>query len=455
MKKNYTLLLIILFPVMLFSQLRKFNPLPANVILGYTHGWENQDAPFLYYNQVKDSKYNVYAYSFIETRDASGKVDGFTPILTYEPFRYPTKEDLKRDIKTVRDKGIPVIVSIGGQNGHVELNTVAQKDIFVKGLKEIIDFYEFDGVDIDFEGGSMNFGAGALKDFSYASISAFPKLKNCVDAFKELKAYYGKGFILTAAPETQYVQSGRGTFLDRWGSFLPVIENLRDEMDLLMVQLYNSGSQIGLDNNEYKSETPDFLVAMTDMLIKGFNVASTGIQFKGLPPSKVMIAIPAAPRAAGSGYLTPEEGIKAFDYLRFGKKYGGKYVLQSTPDRTLRGVMTWSVNWDASYQSGFEFSKKYSDYFAKTLSIDQNVLNDSRMLVYFKENKLSLEMFSNERSIASVEVFNVAGQSILSYKNVENNKNLLLDSFNFLTRQMFLVVVTDNLGHRQSIKVLN
>ena len=346
-----------------------FVPLPAKVIVGYAHSWENASAPFLYFKDMIDKKYNVVVYSFIETVNS----DGYTPQLTTNDNRYLTagvfdKQLLKNDIQSLRDKGIPVIVSIGGQNGHVSLETTAQKDTFVAGLKAIIDEYHFDGIDLDFEGGSMSFGAGSLTDFSYASISNIPKLKNVVDAFKEIKQHYGNGFILTAAPETFYVQVGYGNYSSTPGAFLPVLHNLRNELDLLMVQLYNTGSTTALDNKAYSQATPDFLVSMSDMLIKGFNVASTGFHFDGLPASKIVVGIPACPSAApAGGYITPANTIKALDYLRFGTDYSGRtYTLQSGgPYSDLRGVMTWSVNWDAAPNcaSAYEFSNAYSSYF--------------------------------------------------------------------------------------------
>ena len=345
-----------------------FTPLPSgNIVLGYAHSWEHASAPFLYFNDMLTTKYNIVAYSFIETVDKNG----YTPLLTINSNRYQTNgafdpQLLKDDINSLRDQGIPVIVSIGGQNGHVELNTVAEKNEFVEGLKNIVDEYGFDGIDLDFEGGSMDFGAGALTDFSYEGISAFQKLKNVVDAFKEIKQYYGSNFILTAAPETQYVQGGYSAYSNTWGSFLPIIHNLRDELDLLMVQLYNTGSVNALDGQAYNSAIPDFLVSMSDMLINGFDVASTGFHFDGLPASKIMVGIPACPSAAGSGYIQPTEAIKALDYMRFGTTFFGRnYNLQDGVHPDLRGVMTWSINWDvaAGCAAANEFSDSYSNYF--------------------------------------------------------------------------------------------
>lgn len=440
----------------------RFIALPSKVLLGYAHSWENTGAPFLYFSQMVGSKFNVVDYSFVETVNR----DGYTPVLTTNDTRYLTngvfnKQLLKNDIKSLRDSGVPVIVSIGGQNGHVVLDNVTQKNIFVNGLKTIIDEYQFDGVDIDFEGGSMNFNAGGLRDISYAGISAYPRLKNVVDAFKELKAYYGPGFLLTAAPETQYVQGGYSTYTDTFGSFLPIIQNLRNELDLLAVQLYNTGGENGLDGQYYGSaKKANMVTALTDMVIKGYNIGTTGMHFDGLPASKVLIALPACPSAAGSGYLTPTEGISAMHYLRTGTTFSGRtYTMQpGGPYPSLRGLMTWSVNWDASScGNSSELSKAYAAYFAsqsaaKTLAVEKIDLNGSTM-AYFKNDALSV---TNEtEDIAQVDVFNTIGQSLVSYKNTQNNKEVLLQNQSFSTKQLFIVIVTDKAGNKKSFKVMN
>nr|WP_294783145.1 T9SS-translocated chitinase ChiA [uncultured Flavobacterium sp.] len=440
----------------------RFIPLPSKIILGYAHSWENAGAPFLYFSQMVGSKFNVVDYSFVETVNR----DGYTPILTTNDNRYLTngvfnKQLLKNDIKSLRDSGVPVIISIGGQNGHVVLETVAQKNIFVNGMKAIIDEYQFDGVDIDFEGGSMNFSAGALRDISYTGISAYPRLKNVVDAFKELKAYYGTGFLLTAAPETQYVQGGYSTYTDTFGSFLPIIQNLRNELDLLAVQLYNTGGENGLDGQYYGSaKKANMVTALTDMIIKGYNIGTTGMHFDGLPASKVLIALPACPSAAGSGYLTPAEGISAMHYLRTGTTFSGRtYTMQpGGPYPSLRGLMTWSVNWDASScGNSSELSKAYAAYFAgqataKTLAVDKIEAKNNTM-AYFKNDALMVS--SDTEEIAQVDVLNVIGQVLVSQRNVQNNKEVLLQSHSFSSKQIFLVIVTDKAGNKKSLKVVN
>ncbi|VXB98595.1 Glycoside hydrolase [Flavobacterium sp. 9AF] len=432
----------------------RFIPLPQKVVLGYAHSWENAEATFLYFNQMIGKKFNVVAYAFIETVNR----DGYTPVLTTNDNRYLTngvfdKQLLKNDIKALRDSGIPVIVSIGGQNGHVVLQTVSQKNTFVNGLKAIIDEYQFDGVDIDFEGGSMDFGAAGLTDFSYAGISPYPRLKNVVDAFKELKQYYGPGFILTAAPETFYVQVGYQSYGGTAGSFLPVLHNLRTELDLLMVQLYNSGPVGGLDNQNYFSATPNFITSMTDMLLRGFNVGTTGFHFDALPPSKVVVALPACQRAAGTGYLSPTEGIKALNYLRYGTTFSGRtYTMQpGGPYPGLRGVMTWSVNWDAaaSCASAYEFSNAYGNYFAGAPIVANRSNNDVKG--YIAENKLTIT--SQESEIKQVNVYNLLGQ-LIKQQNFTGDKNEVevFDEY-FSNKQIFIIKVIDTEEIVTEIKV--
>ena len=439
----------------------RFIPLPSKIILGYAHSWENASAPFLYFSQMVGSKFNVVDYSFVETVNR----DGYTPLLTTNDTRYLTngvfnKQLLKNDIKSLRDSGVPVIVSIGGQNGHVVLDNVTQKNIFVNGLKAIIDEYQFDGVDIDFEGGSMNFNAGGLRDISYAGISAYPRLKNVVDAFKELKAHYGTGFLLTAAPETQYVQGGYSTYNDTFGSFLPIIQNLRNELDLLAVQLYNTGGENGLDGQYYGSaKRANMVTALTDMLVKGYSIGTTGMRFDGLPPSKILIGLPACPSAAGSGFITPAEGISALHYLRTGTTFSGRtYTMQpGGPYPNLRGLMTWSVNWDASScGNSSELSKAYAAYFASQSTAKkfaEKIEVNSNTIVYFKNSDLAV---ANEtEDIAQIDVYNTIGQILVSHRSIQNTKDILLQNQSFHTKQLFIVVVTDKAGNKKSFKVIN
>lgn len=100
---------------------------------------------------------------------------------------------------------------------------------------------------------------------------------------------------------------------------------------------------------------------MTDMLLTGFLVAgNTARVFPPPRPDQIAIGLPATSNA-GNGYTSPAEVTKALDCLT--KKAGttcGAYQTHGTWP-ALRGLMTWSVNWDRF--GNWEFSKNFDAYF--------------------------------------------------------------------------------------------
>jgi hypothetical protein len=161
------------------------------------------------------------------------------------------------------------------------------------------------------------------------------------------------------------MQGGYGTYGGIWGAYLPVIYALRDKFSYIHVQDYNSGSMFGRDGSTYNSGTPDFLVAMADMLVTGFRVdafrETKNISFPGLGADKVLIGIPATPNAAGSGYMPFASVKNALDYIYSGKTFGGSYQLATSIGYpNFRGIMTWSINWDVS--ANLSWSTAYRNY---------------------------------------------------------------------------------------------
>ena len=74
-------------------------------------------------------------------------------------------------------------------------------------------------------------------------------------------------------------------------------------------------------------------------------------------------------------------------------------------------------------------------------------------VAYFKNNTLSV---ANETGdITQVDVFNTIGQTVTSHRNIQNNKEVLLNSPSFASKQIFVVIVTDKSGHKKSLKVMN
>ncbi len=332
-------------------------PLPADkkLIVGYWHNFDNGSGNIRLRDVSPD--FDVINVSFAEpTNGPQGGTIGF------EPYN-ATDAEFISDIQYLQSLGKKVIISIGGANGQVQLVNNQARINFVSSMSSIISKYGFDGLDIDFEGHSFYLNPGD-SDFRNPTT---PVITNVISAVRELHTTFGDDFMLTMAPETFFVQLGYsfygGSCLgcdNRAGSYLPVIYGLLDILDWLQVQHYNSGSIIGLDGKPYAMGNADFHVAMADMVLNGFPVAgNTNQMFPALRPDQVVIGLPANVNAGG-GFTGVAEVHKALDYLMKGTSFGGSYKLKNGLHPGMRGLMTWSINWDK--YNNFEFSTNHRAY---------------------------------------------------------------------------------------------
>lgn len=332
----------------------------GKVIVGYWHNWGAAGAtpPYIRLRDI-NPKYNVVEVAFAISATDKATMS-FTPENT-------TVAEFKSDIQYLQSQGKKVLLSIGGQNGTVVLGTAQLKDAFVTSMKAILDQYNFDGFDIDLEGGESLQLDNGDKDFIHP---VTPKVLNLISAAKEIINYrkgQGKNCWLTMAPETYYVHVAYGAaYAPLVGAYLPLVYGLRDELTFIQPQYYNTGSVTALDNKVYSQATPDFIVSMSELLLQGFPVSGTSLTFPALREDQVAFGLPAAPAAAPSGgYTAPAEVKKALDYLTKGQSYGGGYQLRKAGGYPgLRGIMTWSINWDKT--QGDEFATNYYDYFFGT-----------------------------------------------------------------------------------------
>ena len=111
----------------------------------------------------------------------------------------------------------------------------------------------------------------------------------------------------------------------------------------------------GLDGQIYTPATADFHVAMAEMLLRGFPVAGNpNAHFPAFKPEQVAIGLPMSSQAAGSGFTAENEVKKTLDYLVTGKSFGGNYqLINPTGYCAMKGVMGWSINWDATRNYAF------------------------------------------------------------------------------------------------------
>ncbi|MGW1885277.1 chitinase [Streptomyces sp. NPDC001970] len=335
--------------------------LPAHALVGYLHASFANGSGYTRMADVPDS-WDIINLAFGEPTSVTSGDIRFSLCPASECPNVESVADFKAAIKAKQAAGKKVLISIGGQNGQVQLSTTAARDAFVSSVSKIIDDYGLDGLDIDFEGHSLSLNAGDT-DFRNPTT---PVVVHLISALKTLKARYGDDFVLTMAPETFFVQLGyqyygSGPFGGqdpRCGAYLPVIHALRDDLTLLHVQHYNSGPIMGLDDQYHTMGNADFHISMTDMLLTGFPVAKDQSRFfPALRPEQVAIGLPAT-TTAGNGHTPPAEVDKALDCLTKGTNCGSYRTHGTWPG--LRGLMTWSVNWDR--YGGWEFSRNFDSY---------------------------------------------------------------------------------------------
>ncbi|MGY3679358.1 chitinase [Streptomyces sp. TE33382] len=336
--------------------------LPAHALVGYLHSSFANGSGYTRMADVPAS-WDVINLAFGEPTSVTSGDIRFSLCPVAECPNVESEAEFKAAIKAKQAAGKKVLISIGGQNGQVQLSTTAARDAFVSSVSKIIDTYGLDGLDIDFEGHSLSLNTG---DTDFRSPTS-PVIVNLISAVKSLKAKYGSDFVLTMAPETFFVQLGYqyygsgpwGGQDPRAGAYLPVIHALRDDLTLLHVQDYNSGSIMGLDNQYHSMGGADFHIAMTDMLLTGFPVAGDRTKvFPALRPEQVAFGLPASTQA-GNGHTSPAEVTKALNCLTKKTDCGSYQTHGTWPG--LRGLMTWSVNWDRF--NNWEFSKNFDAYF--------------------------------------------------------------------------------------------
>ncbi|MEV7965369.1 glycoside hydrolase family 18 protein [Sphaerisporangium sp. NPDC088356] len=336
------------------------NTLPKRVLVGYLHASFANGSGYIRMSEVPNA-WDVIDLAFGEPTSVTSGDIRFNRCPSGECPNVESDADFTAAIRAKQAAGKKVLISIGGQNGQVQLTTTTARDKFVSSVGAIIDKYGLDGLDIDFEGHSLSLNAGDT-DFRNPTT---PVVVNLISALRTLKAKYGTKFVLTMAPETFFVQlgyqfygTGTGGADPRSGAYLPVIHALRNDLTLLHVQDYNSGPIMGLDNQYHTMGVADFHVAMTDMLLSGFPVQGNAANvFPALRPDQVAIGLPAAPYA-GNGFTTVAEVQKAFDCLAKGTNCGSYRPRGVYP--SLRGLMTWSINWDK--YNGSEFSLNHRAY---------------------------------------------------------------------------------------------
>ncbi|HEX6526985.1 MAG TPA: glycosyl hydrolase family 18 protein [Streptosporangiaceae bacterium] len=286
--------------------------LPAHLLMGYWQDFTNGAQP-LTLADVPTS-YNLIAVAFGNSDSTPGQVTFSLDSGLSAALGGYTQQQFISDIHTLQSRGQRVILSVGGQNGTISVNDATSASNFASSVDSIIQQYGFNGVDIDLENGvNQQFMASALE---------------------QLESDVGSSLIITLAPQTVDTQS-------TGNDYFQLALNIKSILTMINTQYYNSGSMNGCDGNVYSEGTENFMTALACTELQG-----------GLSASQVGLGLPASPSAAGSGYVSPSLVNAALDCLAARTNCGSFVPSSSYPG--IRGVMTWSINWDAS--NGYNFA---------------------------------------------------------------------------------------------------
>lgn len=431
------------------------------VLVGYWHNWDLASVPYIRLKDV-DDRYNVICIAFAEPkiRDIDNTMV-FDPVDINNFQNEPTdasRAEFKADVAYLQSQGKKVILSLGGANGVVHLDNEEEQQKFVSSMIALCETYGFDGVDIDLEGSSLTLNSGD-NDFRNPTT---PRVLNFIEGMQAIKAHFGPSFLLTSAPETAYVQGGQTAYGGSWGGYLPILHSLRDQLNYVHVQLYNTGSLGALDGKAYSQGSADFIVAMTEMLLQGFQTKSVAGFFPAFREDQVALGLPAnRPAAPAGGYTAPAEVQKALNYLVNGVSFGGSYqMVKGSGYPELRGMMTWSINWDKT--TNYEYAQSYDTFFNgnNARKIDtvleedlKNVLGRAYPNPF--QHTLNINIELKESQTIKAQIFNSNGTlvKLKEFNNLETGNHSLSIPTLSLTKGLYIIKINAN-EQSQTYKVL-
>lgn len=295
---------------------------PAGKVLqGYWENWDgasNGVHPPLGWIPITDARIRQHGYNVINAAFPVIRSDG--TVLWEDGMDATVKVATPAEMCQAKAAGLTILMSIGGATAGIDLSSAAVADRFIATVVPILRQYNFDGIDIDIETGLT--GSGNINQLSTSQA-------NLVRIIDGVLAQMPSNFGLTMAPETAYVTGGSVTYGSIWGAYLPIVKKYADNGRLwwLNMQYYN-GSMYGCSGDSYSAGTVQGFTAQTNCLNAGLVIQGTTIR---VPFDRQVPGLPAQP-GAGGGYMSTSLVAQAWNTYQNG----------------LKGLMTWSINWDGS-----------------------------------------------------------------------------------------------------------
>ncbi|MFF2119393.1 carbohydrate binding domain-containing protein [Kitasatospora sp. NPDC058184] len=297
-------------------------PKPSGKVLqGYWENWDgalNGVHPGMGWVPITDSRMAAHGYNVINAAFPVILSDG--TVLWQDGMDSNVKVSTPAEMCQAKAAGATILMSIGGAAAGIDLSSSTVADKFVATVVPILKKYNFDGIDIDIETGLS--GSGNINTLSASQA-------NLIRIIDGVLAQMPAGFGLTMAPETAYVTGGSVNYGSIWGAYLPIVKKYADNGQLwwLNMQYYN-GSMYGCSGDSYQAGTVQGFTAQTTCLNNGLTIQGTTIR---VPYDKQVPGLPAQP-GAGGGYMDPGSVGQSWN------AFSG----------ALKGLMTWSINWDGS-----------------------------------------------------------------------------------------------------------
>jgi chitinase len=279
----------------------------------------------------------------------SGNVDHQAPEGTQiEPGRGVDLPQLKEDIAYLHSRGKKVQYWMGGGSEYFTLANKSSIPNFVESVTKIVTEYGYDGVNLDYETPSLVLDPGD-RDFRHPTT---PSVVNLMVGLHQLRDHFGPSFTVSMTPEGPQIQGGYPTYGGQYGSYLPLYWGLRDMLSFICVQEYNTPPLEGLDGEIYQLGSVDYDVAMTELLLHGFNVDGRKADFfPPVPANKVAVGFEVSTS-------TPELVMGAMQYLITGKAPAGTTYKLLKPGGYpgMIGAKFWTL--DADRNLNYSFSNQ-------------------------------------------------------------------------------------------------
>ncbi|AIW21725.1 DUF5011 domain-containing protein [Vibrio coralliilyticus] len=407
---------------------------PTGMILeGYWHNWCNVgggdgyrqgSSACIQLNEVPRD-YNVVMVSFMKVFD---ETEGRIPTFRLDPALGMSEQDFIKQIGELNAQGRSVLISMGGANAHIAMQSGDEQPL-AEEIIRLTELYGFDGLDIDLE-------QSAIREKDNEQV--------IVDALKIVKEHYrksDKNFIIAMAPEFPNLRHAANQ------SYKAYIENLEGYYDWISPQFYNQAGD-GV-NGDYSGEACSGWLAQNNDECKkefiywsSYNVANGIDGYVKIPHDKLVYGIPANNDAANNGFVKdPQDLFDAFAQLE-------------AEGLGLRGIMTWSVNWDLGKDSA---DKPYDQQFVNTYGpfihggdVDMPPVfsgtQDTEIFVNTEFDEMAGVTASDEEDGDLTSKINHEGEVDESRKGVYTIIYRVTDSGNNTTTDSRLVTVKDDDG---------